>query len=185
MNLRRLELLLLSPLSWLLLFCHFYYQFYHLFISSTIGKLLKMTWYIIDRKADKFRMSGVDFDFAIARFCYRSLCLCLCLDDSLFCLCLLYLCLCLGCLLFCLRLLTMPILGLAAFLILPAMFVPMLDLLALLSMSIMSMAMPGLSALLSLSPVCACAWIVSFSVCICYLYLCLGRWLFHLRLLYL
>ena len=89
MNLRHLESLLLSSPPWLHLFCHLFNQFYHLFISSIICKFFRMTWYIIDRKADKFKTFGVLVDLAIA--CYRCLswCLWLCLGRPLLCLCLL------------------------------------------------------------------------------------------------
>lgn len=73
-NLRCLELLFLSPLLWLRLFYLFFYQFYHLFISSIICKLLKMTQYIVDRKDNKFSTSDVVIDFAVARCCCLSLC---------------------------------------------------------------------------------------------------------------
>ena len=103
MNLRRLELLLLLPPPWLRLLCHLFYQFYHLFISSIIRKFLRMTWYIVDRKTDEFRTSGVLVDLAVARCCCLSRCLWLCLGCLLLCLCLLcawvyssiYICLCL------------------------------------------------------------------------------------------
>ena len=54
MNLRHLESQLLSPLPWLRLFYHLFYQFYHLFISFIIHKFLRMTWYIVNREADEF-----------------------------------------------------------------------------------------------------------------------------------
>ena len=88
MNLRRLESLLLSPSPWLRLFCHLFYQFYHSFISSIIRKFLRMTWYIVDRKADEFRTSGILVDLCVL-CCY---CLSRWLGLSLGCP-LLYLCL--------------------------------------------------------------------------------------------
>ena len=90
MNLRRLESLLLSPPPWLRLFCHLFYQFYHLFINSIIRKFLRMTWYIVDRKANEFRTSVVLIDLIVARCCCLSRCLWLCLGRPLFYLCLLY-----------------------------------------------------------------------------------------------
>ena len=89
MNLRRLESLLLSPSPWLRLFCHLFYEFYHSFISSIIHKFLKITWYIVDRKADEFRTSSIPVDLAVACCCCLSRCLWLYLDRLLLYLCLL------------------------------------------------------------------------------------------------
>ena len=89
MNLRRLKSLLLSPPPWLRLFCHLFYQFYHLFISSIIRKFFRMTWYIVDRKADEFRTSDILVDLAVACCHCLSRCLWLCLGRPLLCLCLL------------------------------------------------------------------------------------------------
>ena len=75
MNLWRLELLLLLLLLWLRLCYHFFNKFYYLFISFFIYKLPKMIWYLIDRKANAFRMSGVTLDLGIT--CYHCLSLCL------------------------------------------------------------------------------------------------------------
>ena len=98
MNLICRELLLLPLSAWLLGFLQLFNQFhpvyllYHFYCNC---KLLRMTWYIIYWKVDKFRMSDITFDFAVA--CYRclSLCLCLCLGSWLDPLCLLCLWLCL------------------------------------------------------------------------------------------
>ena len=89
MNLRRLESLLLSPPPWLRLFCHLFYQFYHLFISFIICKFLRMTWYIFDKKADEFRTFNVLVDLAVAHCRCLSRCLWRCLGCPLLCQCLL------------------------------------------------------------------------------------------------
>ena len=72
MNLRRLESLLLLPPSWLRFFFHLFYQFYHLFISSILCKFLRMTLYIVNRKAGEFRTSGILIDLSVAHYHYLS-----------------------------------------------------------------------------------------------------------------
>lgn len=81
-----------------------------------ICKLLKMTWYIVDRKTDKFRMSGIAIVVIITCCRYLSICLYYCLGCPLF-VYIYYLCLYLGCCLLCLGLLSIPILKLFALLL--------------------------------------------------------------------
>ena len=122
-----------------------------------------MTWYIIDRKADEFRMSGFTVNLAVIHCRCLSLFLWLCLGCPLLCLCLLctwvhfsiYICIC------CVYAYTW--------------FVD--------SSVALPVAMFGLSALLSVFAIClglffclcprllcvrACTWFVDSSICVCY-----------------
>ena len=149
MNLRRLKSLLLSPLPWLRLFYHFFYQFYHLFINSIICKFLRMTWYIVDRQVNKFRTSSIHVDLAVACCHCLSLCLWLCLGCPLLCLCLLCawvcssVCVCVCCVYAC------------TWFVGSSVCICCWPCCCLLSLPVlMSLAVPESSALLSISAVC-------------------------------
>ena len=82
MNLERLKLLLLLPLLWSYVFVGFSSTSYDitnfsiikntLYYHNWFCKLLRMTWSIVDRKTDKFRMSEVTAAVAVVMvICFR------------------------------------------------------------------------------------------------------------------
>ena len=178
MNLRRLESLLLSPSPWLRLFCHLFYQFYHSFISSIICKFLRMTWYIVNRKADKFGTSLILVDLVTTRCRCLSRCLWLCLGRLLFCLCLLYawvyssVWVCVCCVCPCAWFvgssvaMTVGVAGSSS----------LLSVFAICQGSFLRLRLRLLCLCLCLYPVCeflhccdcGCGWVVRSSVCVCY-----------------
>ena len=165
-----------------------------------------MIKYIVDRKADEFRTSGVPFDLAVTCCCCLSQYLWLCLGHPLFFLCLLcawvrsFVCVCVYCVCACAWFvgssitMTVAVAGLSAPLSISAIS---LSLFLYLHLRLLYLCLCLVCWLLHCF-VCSCAWVVHSSVCVyympgsvppsasafaMYLYLCLVCRLFCLRLL--
>ena len=155
-----------------------------MFISFIICKFLRMTWYIVDRKTDEFRMSGIHVDLAVTRCYCLSLCLWLCLGRPLFYLGLLCagvrssVCLCVCCVLAYAWFvgssvaLSVAMLGSSAPLSMLAIYLGPFFCLCLRLLCIYACAW-FVSSSICVCCICSCAWIIDSSICVCFLYLCL------------
>lgn len=144
-----------------------------------------MTLYIVNRKADEVKTSGIAIELAVTCCSYLFLCLYLYIDCPLLCLHLLYLCLYLNYLLFCLCLLYMNITRLFAFLFMSIMFMPLPSLSTFPSIFVVFLAMLGLLAFLSTFVMFGgYTWVVCFFTYIYHFCLYLDYWLFSLYLLF-